>query len=92
MTSHLVFTQVKFCVFGCPGCGKTSLLRVLSGLDKQDVGEIYINEDPISSGKINMPPESRPISPILNYALFPHMTVYQNIAYGLKGVINYRKN
>ena len=73
------------CLLGDSGCGKTSLLRVLSGLEKQDDGDIYINEESISSSKINMPPESRPISLIFqDYALFPHMTVYQNIAYGLK--------
>ena len=83
--SFSLYPGEVLCLLGDSGCGKTSLLRVLSGLDKQDVGEIYINEDPISSGKINMPPESRPISLIFqDYALFPHMTVYQNIAYGLK--------
>ena len=83
--SFSLYPGEVLCLLGDSGCGKTSLLRVLSGLDKQDVGEIYINEEPISSSMINMPPESRPISLIFqDYALFPHMTVYQNIAYGLK--------
>ena len=83
--SFSLFPGEVLCLLGDSGCGKTSLLRVLSGLEKQDDGDIYINEESISSGKINMPPESRPISLIFqDYALFPHMTVYQNIAYGLK--------
>ena len=83
--SFSLYPGEVLCLLGDSGCGKTSLLRVLSGLDKQDVGEIYINEEPISSSVINIPPESRPISLIFqDYALFPHMTVYQNIAYGLK--------
>ena len=90
--SFSLYPGEVLCLLGDSGCGKTSLLRVLSGLDKQDVGEIYINEDPISSGKINMPPESRPISLIFqDYALFPHMTVYQNIAYGLKDLNKQQK-
>ena len=90
--SFSLYPGEVLCLLGDSGCGKTSLLRVLSGLDKQDVGEIYINEDPISSGKINMPPESRPISLIFqDYALFPHMTVYQNIAYGLKDLNKLQK-
>ena len=56
--------------FGDSGCGKTSLLRVLSGLDKQDIGEIYINEEPISSGMINIPPESQ-----ANQSNFPRLCI-----------------
>tara|TARA_Y100000591_G_C21813217_1_gene689155 strand:+ start:213 stop:1268 length:1056 start_codon:yes stop_codon:yes gene_type:complete len=83
--SFSLFPGEVLCLLGDSGCGKTSLLRIISGLDKQDSGEIHINEETISSINLNIPPESRPVSLIFqDYALFPHLTVYQNVAYGLK--------
>lgn len=68
-------------LLGPSGSGKTTILRILAGLEHQDSGDIYIN-----SRKVNeMPSSERGIGFVFqNYALFPYLTVYDNIAYGLK--------
>ena len=82
-----LFPGEVLCLLGDSGCGKTSFLRLICGLEKEDSGEIYINEEIISSEKISVLPEKRPVSMIFqDYALFPHMTVYQNIAYGINSL------
>ena len=82
-----LFPGEVLCLLGNSGCGKTSLLRLISGLEKEDSGEIFINEEIISSKKFSALPENRPVSMIFqDYALFPHMTVYQNIAYGVSAL------
>ncbi|WP_080872708.1 ABC transporter ATP-binding protein [Oceanobacillus timonensis] len=66
---------------GPSGCGKTTLLRTIGGFNKQDTGEILLDNQSIGS----LPPEKRSTGMVFqNYALFPHMTVYENVAYGLK--------
>ncbi|WP_449354745.1 ABC transporter ATP-binding protein [Virgibacillus natechei] len=66
---------------GPSGCGKTTLLRTIGGFDKQDAGEIILDNQSIGS----LPPEKRSTGMVFqNYALFPHMTVYENVSYGLK--------
>lgn len=66
---------------GPSGCGKTTLLRTIGGFNKQDAGEIILDNEKIDS----LPPEKRSTGMVFqNYALFPHMTVYENVAYGLK--------
>lgn len=74
-------------LLGPSGSGKTTILHLLAGLFKPDEGFIKINDLVLySSGeKINSPPQSRNIGYLFqNYALFPHMTVRQNVFYGLK--------
>ena len=66
---------------GPSGCGKTTTLRMVAGLEEITSGEIYID------GKLvnNLPPKDRDIAMVFqNYALYPHMTVYENMAFGLK--------
>jgi multiple sugar transport system ATP-binding protein len=66
---------------GPSGCGKSTLLRMIAGLEEITSGEIFID------GKIvnNIPPKERDIAMVFqNYALYPHMTVFENIAFGLK--------
>lgn len=66
---------------GPSGCGKTTLLRTIGGFNKQDAGTIMLDNERIDS----LPPEKRSTGMVFqNYALFPHMTVYRNVAYGLK--------
>lgn len=68
-------------LLGPSGCGKTTLLRMIAGLEKIDKGELYIG------GKLmnGLPPQKRPIGMVFqSYALFPHMNVRNNIAFGLR--------
>ncbi len=69
------------CLLGPSGCGKTTLLRLLSGFLEADEGSILMAGTDVT----HLPPERRPTSLVFqNYALFPHLTVYENIAFGLK--------
>ncbi len=68
-------------LLGPSGCGKTTTLRVLAGLERPDAGRIFLNGEDITA----LPPEKRPLNTVFqNYALFPHLNVEKNIAYGLK--------
>jgi ABC-type Fe3+/spermidine/putrescine transport system ATPase subunit len=69
-----------FSLLGPSGCGKTTLLRILAGLETADRGRILLDERDIT----RLPPERRPFNIVFQrYALFPHLTVEQNIAFGL---------
>lgn len=73
------------CLLGASGCGKTTLLKAIAGLLPLDSGEIHINGRVIADGKTWLPPEKRNIGMIFqDYALFPHLTVAENIAFGLR--------
>src|ERR1700756_1201634 len=66
---------------GPSGCGKTTTLRMLAGLEEITAGEVYIGERLVN----DLPPKDRDIAMVFqNYALYPHMTVYDNMAFGLK--------
>jgi len=66
---------------GPSGCGKTTTLRMIAGLEEVTEGEVYIGERMVNL----LPPKQRDIAMVFqNYALYPHMTVYKNMAYGLK--------
>ncbi len=68
-------------ILGPSGCGKTTTLRLIAGLEQVTSGEIYIGERLVN----NVPPKDRNIAMVFqNYALYPHMTVYDNMAFGLK--------
>jgi putrescine transport system ATP-binding protein len=70
-----------FALLGPSGCGKTTLLRMLAGFEAPDSGRILLNGEDVAS----MPPHQRPVNMMFqNYALFPHLTVYDNIAFGLR--------
>lgn len=70
-----------FSILGPSGCGKTTLLRILAGFEKPDSGQIILDGQDITL----LPPHKRPINTVFqNYALFPHLTLYENIAFGLR--------
>ncbi|MCL2420614.1 MAG: ABC transporter ATP-binding protein [Defluviitaleaceae bacterium] len=72
-------------LLGPSGCGKTTLLRLIAGFDKPTRGEIRIGDVVVCSDKKFVPPEKRNIGMVFqSYAVWPHMTVFQNVAYPLK--------
>jgi len=73
------------CLLGPSGCGKTTTLRLIAGFVEPSAGEIAVGDRVVSSPARTLPPERRNMSMIFqSYALWPHMTVAENIAYGLK--------
>ncbi len=69
------------CLLGPSGCGKTTSLRMVAGFEEPTAGQIFIGQDEIT----NIPPYIRPTALVFqSYALFPHMSVFNNIAYGLR--------
>src|SRR6195256_2521397 len=73
------------CLLGPSGCGKTTTLRLIAGFLEPSGGEIRVGERLVSSPARTLPPERRNMSMIFqSYALWPHMTVKENIVYGLK--------
>jgi spermidine/putrescine transport system ATP-binding protein len=70
-----------FSLLGPSGCGKTTLLRILAGFEFQDFGEVLLRGQEVSK----LPPNQRSVNTVFqNYALFPHMTVFENVAFGLR--------
>lgn len=79
--SLTIYKGEIFALLGASGCGKSTLLRMLVGFEQPTAGRIVLDGVDLSS----VPPYQRPINMMFqSYALFPHMTVEQNIAFGLK--------
>jgi iron(III) transport system ATP-binding protein len=74
------------CLLGPSGCGKSTTLRVIAGIERQSEGAIRADGGILSDAETHLPPEARGVGLIFqDFALFPHLTVGQNVAFGLKG-------
>ena len=74
------------CLLGPSGCGKSTTLRMIAGVEMQDSGEIHVDGDLVCDTVFRVPPERRHIGLMFqDFALFPHLSVAQNVAFGLSG-------
>ena len=74
-----------YTLLGPSGCGKTTTLRCVAGLERPDRGRISLAGQDVASGRTVVPPERRDIGMVFqNYAIWPHMTVFENVAYPLR--------
>jgi len=74
------------CLLGPSGCGKSTTLRMIAGVEKPSSGQIFVDEELISSPSFQVPPEARSIGLMFqDFALFPHLNVQQNVYFGLAG-------
>jgi iron(III) transport system ATP-binding protein len=85
---HLKTGQIG-CLLGPSGCGKTTALRLIAGFEKLSSGAIYLDAQAVSRPGHSLPPEKRRMGLVFqDYALFPHLSVAQNIQFGLAGLAN----
>ena len=81
-----------FALLGPSGCGKTTTLRVISGFEKLDKGEVMLEEITLSSDKEHIAPQKRGIGFVFqDYALFPHMSALDNVAFGLTKLPKFKR-
>ena len=72
------------CLLGPSGCGKSTTLRLIAGIERLDQGTIRIDGQVVADASFNMPPEKRPVGMVFqDLALFPHMTVAENVGFGM---------
>jgi len=80
-----IYENEFFALLGPSGCGKTTLLRAIAGFEDVDQGEILIETGGQSQNLLTLAPNKRPVNLMFqSYALFPHMNVFKNVAYGLE--------
>ena len=71
------------CLLGASGCGKTMVLRAVAGFERLQSGEIYVSQRRVAGTGVHLPPEKRHVGMVFQeYALFPHLTAQQNVAFG----------
>jgi iron(III) transport system ATP-binding protein len=75
------------CLLGASGCGKTTVLRTIAGFEPLLDGEILLDGERVSSNSYLLPPAKRRVGMVFqDYALFPHLTIFDNVAFGLKEI------
>jgi iron(III) transport system ATP-binding protein len=93
-TQHSAVNDISFelsggeilALVGPSGCGKTTTLRIIAGLERPDSGTVRINRQVVASESVFVPPEKRGVGMVFqDHALFPHLTVSENIGFGLRG-------
>jgi iron(III) transport system ATP-binding protein len=91
-TSFGVKEHEIFALLGPSGCGKTTTLRLISGFEHLDKGEVYLDGKLLSSTKRHVAPQKRGIGFVFqDYALFPHMSALDNVAFGLTELPRYKR-
>ncbi len=79
-----------FALLGASGCGKTTTLRMIAGLEEPTAGTVHLGDQDVTA----LPPYKRPVNTVFqSYALFPHLDIYENVAFGLRrrGIKNVKK-
>jgi iron(III) transport system ATP-binding protein len=80
-------------LLGPSGCGKTTLLRLIAGFETLNAGSIRLGDRIVSSSHVAVPPEERGVGMVFqDFALFPHLSVFENIAFGLKSIFGRQKD
>jgi len=84
--SLMIMAGQVTCLLGPSGCGKSTTLRIIAGVEMQDAGEIFVDGRLVCDTDFRVPPERREIGLMFqDFALFPHLSVADNVAFGLKG-------
>lgn len=82
-----VYPGELVCLLGPSGCGKTTALRLAAGLETLQKGQVLLDGEIVADGSQEMPPEARSVGLVFqDYALFPHLTVLENVMFGLRGL------
>ena len=80
------------CLLGPSGCGKSTTLRIAAGVERQDKGEVRVDGRLVSGDGLHEPPEQRSVGMMFQeFALFPHLTALENVAFGLRGKGGYER-
>lgn len=95
VVDHLDFTVREheiFALLGPSGCGKTTCLRLIAGFERADEGEVRVEDKLLESPKKHVAPQDRGIGFVFqDYALFPHLSVIDNVAFGLTDIPKYKR-